>query len=508
MTLELDGRSLNIATLARDRKSPEPVTLAPAARRAMEASATAVARVLAGGNAVYGINTGFGALASERIAAEDLETLQYNLVRSHAAGFGKPLPAPIMRQVLLLKANSLAGGASGVRPALVEALIALLNAGVTPVIPERGSVGASGDLAPLAHLALALIGEGEATLAGKPLAGADVMRAAGVEPMVLAPKEGLALLNGTQVSAALALEGLLRSDNLLRTAVVAGALSVEGLAGSYAPFDERIHAARGQRGQSRIAAAFRALLSESAIWRSHRDCNRVQDPYSSRCQPQVLGAAWDALAHGAAVLGREANAATDNPLVFDDAVISGGNFHAAPVGLVADFMAIALTDVGGLAERRVDTFMRRINPALPLFLAAQPGLESGFMLAHVSAAAIASENKTLAHPASVDSISTSAGQEDHVSMAPWAGLKLLRIANNLAAILAIELAAAATALDLQRPLSTTPELQPVYELVRGVALERRGDRRHDRDIAALAALVAEGRIAECLPDAAWQAPWA
>ncbi|MGA7965209.1 MAG: aromatic amino acid lyase, partial [Gammaproteobacteria bacterium] len=323
------------------------------------------------------------------------------------------------------------------------------------------------------------------------------------------PKDGLALLNGTQVSAALAIEGLLAGERLLRSAVVSGALSVEALAGSHSPFDERIHAARNQQGQAVVAGAFRGLLSESTIWKSHQDdtCHRVQDPYSVRCQPQVLGAVWDTLTHAASVLEREANAATDNPLVFDDAVISGGNFHAAPVGMVADFMAIALADLGSLTERCIDTFMRGVNPALPLFLAPSPGLESGFMLAHVSAAALASENKTLAHPASVDTVPTSAGQEDHVSMAPWAGLKLLRIADNVASVIAIELAAAAVALDQQRPLATTAALQPVHDLIRRHVPEYTEDRRHDRDMEALRLLVSSGEIGAYLPPSAWRTPW-
>jgi len=508
MTFELDGHSLTLDLLAEEAGQSAPA-LSSGARDRMEQSAARVAEVLNQGEAVYGINTGFGALAGKRIVDSDLSTLQYNLVRSHAAGIGAPLPNAVVRRILLLKANSLASGASGIDPKLVDALLALLQADVVPVIPERGSVGASGDLAPLAHLALALIGEGEARRNGVLLKGTEVNLAAGFEPLTLGPKDGLALLNGTQVSAALAIEGLFAAERLLRSAVVSGALSIEALAGSHSPFDERIHEARNQQGQAVVADAFRALLTESTIWHSHQDedCNRVQDPYSSRCQPQVLGAVWDTLAHAARVLEREANAATDNPLVFSDAVISGGNFHAAPVGMVSDFMAIALADLGSITERRIDTFMRGVNPALPLFLAPSPGLESGFMLAHVSAAALTSENKTLAHPASIDTVPTSAGQEDHVSMAPWAGLKLLRIADNVASIIAIELAAAAVALDLQRPLSTTPALRPVHDLIRRHVPEYSEDRRHDRDIEALRTLIDGGEIAGHLPSAAWQAPW-
>lgn len=506
MTFELDGHSLTLGLLA-DTASPSPPSLAAGARTAMQQSAARVTQVLARGEAVYGINTGFGALANKRIADADLSALQYNLVRSHAAGIGSPLPATVVRRILLLKTNSLASGTSGVSPKLVDALLALLKADVVPVIPERGSVGASGDLAPLAHLALALIGEGEAHHANTLLKGMEVCAAADIGPLSLGPKDGLALLNGTQVSTALAIEGLFAAERLLRSAIISGALSIEGLAGSHAPFDARIHSARNQQGQVIVADAFRALLTESTLWHSHQECNRVQDPYSSRCQPQVLGAVWDTLAHAAQVLEREANAATDNPLVFTDTVISGGNFHAAPVGLVADYMAIALTDLGNLAERRIDTFMRGINPALPLFLAPQPGLESGFMLAHVSAAALASENRTLAHPASIDTVPTSAGQEDHVSMAPWAGLKLLRIADNVASIIAIELAVAAAALDLQRPLTTTESLKPVHELIRRHVPPYNKDRRHDRDIEALHGLITTGKIAAHLPDSTWQTPW-
>lgn len=507
MTLELDGHSLSLADLATYLEGPGNVRLAASAREAMNASTKNVASVLARGKAVYGINTGFGALASKRIADEDLETLQYNLVRSHAAGVGEPLAAPIVRLMLVLKANGLATGFSGARPELAQAVLALADSGVLPGIPGHGSVGASGDLAPLAHLALALIGEGEATQAGKPLVNAEVMQAAGCKPVVLQAKEGLALLNGTQLTTSLAILGLIRGERLLRSAVVSGALSVEALAGSHAPFDGRVHRARRQTGQQIVAAALRSLLEKSEIWRSHQDCGRVQDPYSTRCQPQVLGAVWDTLAHAASVLEREANGATDNPLVFADTIISGGNFHAEPAAMVADFMAIALSELGNIAERRIDTFMRGINPALPLFLAGTPGLESGFMLAHVSAAALASENKTLAHPSTIDTIPTSAGQEDHVSMGPWAGHKLLRIADNVTKIIAIELAVAAVALDIQRPLKTGAKLEAVHAHIRELVPPVSADRRHDRDIAALAGSLEEGSIARHLRASAWQAPW-
>ncbi|MGD8689227.1 MAG: histidine ammonia-lyase, partial [Gammaproteobacteria bacterium] len=475
------------------------VELDAGARERMQASADNVSRVIAEDRVCYGINTGFGAMAREKISADHVVQLQYNLVRSHACGVGDPLSPELTRRLMILKANSLAVGHSGLRPAVLDALLALLNKDVMPVIPARGSVGASGDLAPLAHLALALIGEGEAVCQGRTLTGAEVCRTAGFAPVELAAKEGLALLNGTQLSATLAMEGLFRLETLLLTAVAAGALTVEGLAGSYTPFDARIHEVRRLSGQIRVAEQFRSLLTGSEIWHGHENCGRVQDPYAVRCMPQVMGAVWDTLAHAASVLARECNAVSDNPLVFGDDVLSGGNFHAEPLAFIADFLAIAASELGNISERRSDLLVRQVNPALPMFLTESAGLESGFMIAHVTAAALASENKTLAHPASVDSISTSAGQEDHVSMAPGAGHKLLVICDNVARILAVELMAAARALDCQKPLTTTRELQPVYDAVRALVPAHEGDRRLDRDIETLAAALLSGRLADLLP---------
>ncbi|HUO80902.1 MAG TPA: histidine ammonia-lyase [Steroidobacteraceae bacterium] len=473
-------------------------TLDAAALARMAASRDAVERAVAKGQASYGITTGFGAFANRRIPEAKLLELQANLVRSHSVGVGAPLAAHHVRRILLLKANNLAAGHSGIRPAVVEALLALLAADVLPLIPGRGSVGASGDLAPLAHLSLALIGEGTARRGEQRLEGAAVCAAAGFAPFTLAAKEGLALLNGTQVSTALALDGWARGRNLLECTMAIGALTVEALAGSHTPFDPRIHAARGQAGQRHVAAAMRGLLGESEIHSSHADCDRVQDPYAVRCLPQVAGAAWDTLEHAARVLAAEVNGVSDNPLIFGDDILSGGNFHAAPIGLVADFLAIALTDVASMAERRIDLLDRRVNPALNMFLTTEPGVESGFMMAHVTAAALASENKTLAHPASADSIPTSAGQEDHVSMAPWAGHKLLAVCDNLATILGIELLVAAHALDCQRPLRTTPALEALHaELRRRVPFQPR-DHRLDGDIAAATALVESGLVAATL----------
>ncbi|MCK8783279.1 histidine ammonia-lyase [Roseomonas sp. NAR14] len=470
-----------------------PLALAPGWEAPVARSAGALRAALGTGAALYGVNTGFGKLAGTRIAPEQLAQLQRNLVRSHAAGTGPLLPAPVVRLILALKALSLARGASGVRPEVVGALLALLEAGVLPAIPARGSVGASGDLAPLAHLSLVLIGEGEAFHGEAALPGAQALARAGVAPLELGPKEGLALLNGTQVSTALALAGLFAAEDLLRTALVAGALSTDAARGSDTPFDPRIHALRGQPGQERVAAALRGLLAGSAIRESHREGDpRVQDPYSLRCQPQVAGAALDLLDHAAAVLGREANAVTDNPLVTEDgAVLSGGNFHAAPVSLAADTLALALAQLGAISERRIALLTDPALSGLPAFLVAEGGLNSGFMLAQVTAAALASENKALAAPRSADSIPTSANQEDHVSMAPGAALRVLEMADNLAGILAIELLAAAQGLEFHRPLRSSAPLEAAHALVRGAAAWE-ADRVMAPDIAAAKALVEAG----------------
>lgn len=497
--MNIDGESLTLDALARfESARPRPV-LTDSARARMAASCDAVARVIHEGRVSYGITTGFGAFARRKISADQVVALQYNLVRSHACGVGAPLAAPLVRRLMLLKANSLAVGASGIRPEVVDALLALVAHDVLPRIPERGSVGASGDLAPLAHLALALLGEGEADHGGTLLEGPAVMRAVGLEPLTLQAKEGLALLNGTQLSATLAIDGLLRARRLLGASLLAGALSVEALAGSYTPFDARIHAARRLRGQQNTAAALRALLTGSAIHDSHAGCDRVQDPYALRCMPQVFGAVADTLVHAACVLELEANGVSDNPLIFGDEVLAGGNFHAEPLAFVSDFVAIALTELGNISERRTDLLTRQVNPRLEMFLTLQPGLESGFMIAQVTAAALASENKTLAHPASVDTVPTSAGQEDHVSMAPWAGLKLLRISENVANIIAIELLAAAVALDRMRPLTTTPALEALHARIRAAVPPHDGDRRLDRDIAATAARILDGAFDDLLP---------
>ncbi len=496
--LEIDGTRLTLAQLRAFESRRPRVTLAPAAKRRMQASRDAVQRAIEHGEVSYGINTGFGAFANRVIPAAKTRKLQLNLIRSHACGTGRPLPAPTVRRMLLLKANSLAAGFSGARPLVAEMLLALLNADVLPIVPSQGSVGASGDLAPLAHVALALIGEGEATRGNETLGGPQVTTAAGLEPLSLEAKEGLALLNGTQLSLALALEGLFEAEKLLDASIVAGALTVEGLAGSHAPFDARIQDASRLPGQVKVASRLRRLLTDSEIRRSHEDCERVQDPYAVRCMPQVFGAVEHTLEHARQVLGAAVNGVSDNPLIFGSDILSGGNFHAEPVGFVSDFLAIAVAELASIAERRIDLLDRRVNPNLNMFLATEPGLESGFMMAHVTAAALVSENKAYAHPASVDSLPTSAGQEDHVSMAPWAGRKLLEVCSNTATVLGIELLAAARAIDSMRPLTTTPELQQVHGLVRDHVPFRAHDHRLDRDMAALAALVRSGALSSFL----------
>ncbi|WP_137176579.1 histidine ammonia-lyase [Roseomonas sp. AR75] len=475
-----------------------PLALEASWRGVVQGSADGLARRLATGAALYGVNTGFGKLASTRIPPDRLAHLQLNLLRSHAAGTGAFLPAPVVRLILALKAMSLARGASGVQPHVVDALLGLLAKGVLPAIPSKGSVGASGDLAPLAHLSLVLIGEGEAFLGDRRVSGAEALIAAGLAPLDLAPKEGLALLNGTQVSTAIALAGLFAAEDLLKTALVAGAMSVDAARGSDTPFDPRIHDLRGQPGQIECAAALRALLAGSAIRDSHReDDPRVQDPYSLRCQPQVAGACLDLLRNAAATLLREANAVTDNPLVVGEGeVLSGGNFHAEPVAFAADTIALALAELGAISERRLALLTDpALNSGLPAFLVADSGINSGFMIAQVTAAALVAENRALATPRSVDSLPTSANQEDHVSMATGAALRLMTMAENLAVILGIELLAAAQGVDFHRPLQSSPPLEQAHAALRAVAARWDEDRTMAPDIEAAKRLVEQGRFA-------------
>ncbi|GAA0573171.1 histidine ammonia-lyase [Craurococcus roseus] len=471
--------------------------LGPDCRPAVEAGAAAVAAIVAKGEAVYGINTGFGKLAAVRIAAGDLAALQRNIVLSHAAGVGESLPAEVVRLALALKLGSLAQGLSGVCWAVIERLEACLAHGLLPAIPSQGSCGASGDLAPLAHMtAAALMGVGQ--FLGEGEAAAALARR-GLAPLELGPKEGLALLNGTQISAALALAGLFEAERAFRSALVTGALSTDAAKGSDGPFDARIHAARGHRGQTEAAAALRTMMEGSAIRASHRgpDDPRVQDPYCLRCQPQVMGACLDLLRQAAATLAVEANGVSDNPLVFADTgeVISGGNFHAEPVAFAADMVAMALCEIGSLAERRIAMLVDPALSGLPAFLTPRPGLNSGFMIPQVTAAALVAENRQRAMPASVDSIPTSANQEDHVSMAAHGARRLLPMAANLRAIIGIEWLAAAQGCDFHAPLRSSEPLEAARALLRARVPTLLEDRHLAPDIAAATAMVADGRLA-------------
>jgi histidine ammonia-lyase len=495
--------ALTLADLREVWQRPMRFTLADPARDAIAASAAAVERVIARGAPAYGINTGFGKLAKTRIPDDQLQQLQRNLILSHSVGTGALLDDAVVRLALLMKIGSLGRGHSGVRPAVVDALLALANAGIVPAIPAQGSVGASGDLAPLAHLTLALLGEGDVSMHGRAVPAREALAAAGMTPLELGPKEGLALINGTQISTALALHGLFVAERLYQAAVVVGALSVDAAKGSDAPFDPRVHAVRGQPGQIAAAHAYRALLAGSAIRASHlvKD-DRVQDPYSLRCQPQVMGACRDLLDQAARTLLIEANAVTDNPLVFagggasEDAVLSGGNFHAEPVAFAADTIALALAEIGALSERRIALLIDASLSGLPPFLVREPGLNSGFMIAHVTAAAAASENKSLAHPASVDSLPTSANQEDHVSMATFAARRLDALAQNTATIVAIESLAAAQGIDFHHPLTTSQPLQRVHQRLRERVAFYEADRVLAPDIAAARALVLAGALSD------------
>jgi histidine ammonia-lyase len=462
----------------------------------VEAAALVVERAAQGERPVYGINTGFGKLASRRVAPSQILELQRRLVLSHMCGLGPPLPDQAVRLTLVLKAASLARGHSGVRREVVDALLDLYNHDVLPVIPAKGSVGASGDLAPLAHLAGSLLGLGEARLAGATLPAADALARIGRPPLTLAAKEGLALLNGTQVSTALALLALFRARRVLDAALVAGAMSVDAALGSDVPFTPRLNAVRGQPAQMRVAARLHALLEGSGIRASHLECDRVQDPYSLRCQPQVMGPCLELLETAGTTLEREANGVSDNPLVFpeDDAILSGGNFHGEPVALAADQIALALAETGSLAERRIALLTDASLSQLPPFLTPDPGLNSGFMLPQIASSALAAENQHLAHPAGIDSRVTSAGQEDHVSMSTYAARRLLEMAENAARIVAIELLAGAQGIDLRRPLRSSPTLERMVEAIRSQSPFVHDDRPLGGDIEALAARILAGRF--------------
>lgn len=468
------------------------LSLDPACRAAVAESFAAVGRILGAGEPVYGINTGFGKLASVRIEACDLAALQRNIVLSHAAGVGEPMPVPVARLMMALKLASLARGASGVAPATVELLEAMLARGLVPVVPGKGSVGASGDLAPLAHMTAAMIGVGEMLVDGVRVPAAKALADAGLSPLALGPKEGLALLNGTQFSCAYALAGLFEAERLYRVALLTGILSTEAAKGSDAPFDPRIHELRGHRGQIETAAALRRLMDGSAIRASHRLGDvRVQDPYCLRCQPQVMGAVLDLLHQAAATLVTEANGVSDNPLIFaeTDEALSGGNFHAEPVAFAADIIAMALCEIGSLSERRIAMLVDPALSGLPAFLTPRPGLNSGFMIPQVTAAALVSENKQRAMPASVDSIPTSANQEDHVSMAAHGSRRLMEMAANVDAVLGIELLAGAQGCDFHAPMQSSEAVEGVRALVRATVPTLTEDRHMAPDIEAAIALV-------------------
>jgi histidine ammonia-lyase len=484
-----------LRTLAR---SDAAIDLDARAWKTVEACHALLDKALAEGRTIYGVNTGFGKLASTRIGEADLRTLQRNLILSHCSGSGPDLADEVIRLTLALKVIGLGRGHSGVRPVIVEMLRDLLAHQVYPCVPAKGSVGASGDLTPLAHLSAILIGVGEASHRGRRMPAAKALAAAGHAPIELAPKEGLALINGTQVSTALALSGLFGAEDVFAAAVVAGALSLEGAKGSSVPFDSRLHDVRGHAGQTDVAAAFRRLLDGSGIMAAHGNRTRVQDPYSLRCQPQVMGACLDAMRFVARTLEIEANAVSDNPIMFaeDGDVLSGGNFHAEPVAIGADILAIALAEIGALSERRIAFLVDASLSGLPPFLVQSSGLNSGFMVAQISAAALASENKLLAHPASVDSIPTAANQEDHVSMATFAARRVAEIADNVRGIVAIELISAAQALEYSGPHETSTALALARNRIREKVARFDQDRPFVGDIAAMKAMIAAGAFRE------------
>lgn len=494
MTLE-DLRQIN--------RAPMKISIDESAWPGVEAAAETVAKVISEGRTVYGINTGFGLLANTKIKPEALEDLQRSIVLSHAAGIGEWMRPSTVRLLMVLKVNSLARGYSGIRRVVIESLIRLLNKEVYPAIPQKGSVGASGDLAPLAHMSTVLLGEGFALYNGKKIPAKEALEIAGLEPMVLAPKEGLALLNGTQASTAFALQGLFAAEISLKSAAIIGSTSVEAAQGSRVPFDARIHAVRGHKAQSDMARVYRTLLDSSEIEASHEDCEKVQDPYSLRCQPQVMGACLQNIRYAAETLITESNGVSDNPLVFveENAILSGGNFHAEPVAIAADMLAIVLSEIGALSERRMALLIDSNLSGLPPFLVDNGGVNSGFMIAQVTAAALASENKTLAHPASIDSLPTSANQEDHVSMATFAGRRLKDIYDNVAGILAVEWLSATQGVDFRKPLKTSALLEDARSLLRADVPFYDKDRYFAPDIQAAIDLIQAEKLADILvPD--------
>ncbi len=498
------GEPLKIDALRRIYEGPARLELSLDAMARIDRGAKVIADVIAKGAVVYGVNTGFGLLANTEIAKGDLDALQRNLVLSHACGVGPLLPDDIVRLVLVLKIASLSRGASGVRRETVAMLARLVDAEIYPCIPSKGSVGASGDLAPLAHMSGVLLGIGSARVEGREVPATVALEKAGLKPIVLGPKEGLALLNGTQVSTALALAGLFETEKVFAAGVVAGAMSTDALKGSDTPFDARIHALRGQPGQIAVAAMLRALMQGSEIRESHRapgDDDKVQDPYSFRCQPQVMGAVLDLMRASARTLEIEACGVTDNPLVLDDgSVVSGGNFHAEPVAIAADQLAIGLCEIGNISERRTAILVDPKMSTLPAFLVKESGLNSGFMIAQVTAAALVAENRMLAHPASIDTVPTSANQEDHVSMATHGARRLLDLAANAATVVAIELLAACQGLDFRRPLKSSAALERAAQEIRALVRPYDRDRYFAPDIEAITRYVQTGALRALLGD--------
>jgi histidine ammonia-lyase len=493
--VNLNPEAIDLPTVRR-LWAGEEARLDEASTQRVAGAAASVERIVAGGETVYGVNTGFGLLANTRIPDDRLAELQTNLILSHSAGLGDPLPRHVTRLMIVLKLLGLGRGYSGVRPEVIEVLQALLDHDAMPLIPSQGSVGASGDLAPLAHLIAALMGHGSIDIAGEVMTAVAALRKLGMKPLQLGPKEGLALINGTQASAAIALDALFSGERVFAAALASGALSVDALKGSVKPFDARISELRGQPGQIRVAAAIRGLLDGSEIVASHARCGKVQDPYSFRCQPQVMGAALDLLQNAARTLTIEAGAVTDNPIVFpdEDSAISGGNFHAQPVAFAADMISMALCEVGSLSERRTAVLIDPKMSGLPPFLTEDSGVNSGLMIPQVTAAALVSENKSLAYPASIDTIPTSAGQEDHVSMAPIAARKAGQISRNAAGVVAVELIAAAQGIDCHAPLKTSAKLQSVHAGVRRHSPHLVSDRYWADEMAALQAAVLSGEI--------------
>jgi len=496
VTLHLDGNHLTIGEVCSTARAlTADVALAPAAYQQMNASRSLVESLAAGEAPIYAVNTGVGLLADKRIPHEDLQKLQRNVIRSHCAGVGEPLSREVVRAMMLIRANVLAKGFSGIRPLVAERICELVNRGVTPVAPSQGSVGASGDLAPLAHMAMVLIGEGEAEYAGAIMAGADALRRAAIEPLTLQAKEGISLINGTQAMLAIGCLELQAIQVLTESADVICAMTLDALRGTPRAFDERIHTVRPHPGQLESAARLRRLLEGSEIRQSHIGCRRVQDAYSLRCAPQVHGAVRDTVATACQVFAIELNSATDNPLVFDNEILSGGNFHGEPLAFQLDFLAVVLCALSGISERRVD---RLVNPALneelPPFLAGNPGLESGLMMAQVTAAALVAENRVLAYPASTGSITTSGNKEDFVSMGMTSASKLQRVVRNTRTAMAIEALAAARALDLLAPLKSSPLLEEARGRIRRVSPPLEADRPYYKDIAAIDALIASGAL--------------